>query len=260
MGFPRQFRGYISNPYALAQARIFPLQWSYVFQLHVFVAFVISVAFMPELVGLVQEVGARVAKIPAGIVFEKKGATLFVTGVALPFTATTTQGVIVVSKDSMKVFADGVAAPKNILLWADTRDVRVTSDDVKSIFTDHMDAAIIVVVLLTFLYFFLTNIIFSGMLILVWTMLGAAVRIGLGKRNAAVPVSGGGVGGGVTMRDSIAVGLVALTGPLVLWTMCTLLGLQIAGLVEIIAFIVYSTVGLRTPILDLKSGAGEKKV
>lgn len=248
MRFPREFRGYIANINFLAAARKEPLKFSYFFQLHLFVAFVLALSITPVITDLVRSVGAKLEKIPQGITLEKKGAQLIATGVQQPFTLTDgsfvltldTTGVIknrpasstvFLSKEALEVAPQAGQAVQRVL-WQDGGDFTIPLDNARTALTNHEAAAVTALTLLVFLYFFVSSLIFSILLVVLWSML-ANVAYRLIFKEV------------VTYRDALAFHMVAITGPLVLWGICVATGLGVASVVEVIAFVVYSILGLR---------------
>ncbi len=248
MRFPRAFRGYIANINILAAARHEPLKFSYFFQLHLLIAFVLALSLTPNITDLIQSAAAKLERIPQGITVEKKGDNLIVTGVAQPLTVTDedfvmtvdTTGSIKERPASSTVFISGLAldvAPAEgreaqHILWKDGGDFKVQVDDIRNALVGHEAAAVTALTLLVFLYFFVSSLIFSVLLIVLWSALASvSYRMMFGEK--------------VTYRDALAFHMVAITAPLVLWGICVVAGLGIAPVVEVIAFVVYSILGLR---------------
>ncbi len=257
MQFPRQFRGYIANIQALAGARREPLKFSYFFQLHIFVAFFLALAFTPDITDVVRSAGHKLAQIPRGVTIEKKGADFSVSGVDQPYslvdgdfvlmvdTVSSTptrpaQAQVFISKEALEIVVARATQPSadkkemevERMLWRDGGDFKFNLDDVRGIVVDHEAAAITVVTIMIFLYFFVSSVVFSTLLISVWSVLAMVMQRFVYHDQ-------------MSFRDALALHMAAITGPLVLWGLCIIFGIGPAPLVEVIALVVYSTLGLR---------------
>ncbi len=251
MRFFREFRGYISDPRAIGTARVLPLKFSYFFRLHMFVAFVVVLALLPELSGVVGAFGEKLLALPKGVHVEKRGADLIVTGLAQPYVAGGTTNLITIDTTGVQhehlvsstIFISqkliDIAAQDNLaeqkLYWADTNDFSKDIDQVKTDFSQHQGLYTGVLVCVSFAYFFFMALISSFALALVIALLVVAVQRLIYKRS-------------LSLRDMLAINLVAITGPVVLWGLFTIGGFPLAGLVEIIACVVYSILGLRADL------------
>lgn len=246
--FPREFRGYIADINFLAAARKEPLKFSYFFQLHLFVAFLLAITFTPIITDLIRSAASKLEKIPLGVTLEKKGVELSVTGVSQPYTlvdgpfvltldttGTTKErpasSTVFVSKEALEV-AYEAGKPTQHILWKDGGDFKFSIDEFRSLIVNHEAAAVIVLSLIVFVYFFVSSVVFSVILIVLWSAL-SSVMYGLVFHEK------------VSYRDALAFHMVAITGPVVLWGICVAIGLSIGPMVEVITFVVYSILGLR---------------
>jgi Protein of unknown function (DUF1189) len=248
MRFLRELRAYIVRIDVLAAARFEPLKFSYFFQLHLFVAFILALALTPSVTDVVRSISYKLQKIPQGIVIEKKDAKLIITGIAQPYTFVdgslvlsidTTEGfttrpassTVFISSEALDVAQMG-SQPAQRMLWKDGGDFKIIVDDVRNAVVTHEAIAVIMVTLLIFLYFFLSSGIFSVGLILVWSLVASLLYWIIFREK-------------VLVRNVVALHMVAITGPLILWSLCVAAGFPIATVVEVFAFVVYSILGLR---------------
>jgi hypothetical protein len=246
--FPRELRGYIADIKVLSAARHEPLKFSYFFQLHLFVAFLLVAVLTPEITAMVRSVSARLEKFPPGISLDKKGETLAVRGAQQPLTVSDGDFVVTVDtsgslKDrpvSSTVFISAealdVAAmsgrPAQKILWKDGGDFSFVLDELRTALANNEGGAVVVLTLALFLYFFASSVLFSTMIILLWSLV-ARVSYGLVFKEK------------IAMRDAIAFHMIAITAPLILWAVCVLSGIAVGPVVEIITLVVYSIIGLR---------------
>lgn len=247
MRFPREFRGYISNPRALAAARVLAFRWSYVFQLHVFVAFMVSLVLMPQVVGLLETFADAVQQVPSGITFIKKGSELTVTGLQQPYTLSANYGAILIdttgatqqrpASSTAFISKTDIDFVSGKVAWSEMSDLRVTSDQLRSALVDHFGAFVTVIAIMVFVYFFFASAITTAFLTISFSLITVVVQRVWVKVESQH-----------SLRDIFAVNLVAITGPLALWGLLTALGFPIGALVEVVALIVYSIVGLSTSL------------
>lgn len=248
MRFLREFRGYIGNIHFLSAAQHEPLKFSYFFRLHLFVAFVVAFSFTPDIIDIVRSASHKLTQIPQGITVEKKGAVLQITGLVQPYTLSDgefnmvvdttgatkdrpTSSTVFVTKDALSIApVDG--RPEQRVLWQDGGDFTIKLDEARDLLTNHEGTAVTVMTLLVFLYLFVSSGIFSTLLVVLWGLLSSVLYRLVFRQKLAV-------------RDAIALHMVAVTAPLVLWGICVITGLGSAPLVEVIVFVVYSVLGLR---------------
>lgn len=246
--FPRDLRGYIANIAFLSAARTEPLKFSYFFQLHICVAFLLAIVFTPEITDLTRTLRTKLEHVPPGIRLEKKGDYIAVSGVVQPYTFV--EGAFVVTVDTTGAIKERPATstmfisrdvfeiapyqnqPAQHILWKDGGDFVVVIDEFKKLVQDNDRAIVIVFTLAMFAYFFMSSLVFSFMLVATWSVLSRLTsRFVFNEK--------------ISLRDSVAFHMVAISGPLVLWGLCVAFGLTVGALVEVISFIVYSIFGLR---------------
>lgn len=259
MRFLREFRGYIARPGEIAAARKEPLKFSYFFRLHLFIAFIMAFIFTPDITDMVRALSSRLQQLPQGIVAQKQGDSLKITGVQQPYTfvdgefivtvdttGTVTErpasSTVFISKDAFEV-ADSTTRPADRVLWKDGGDFILKFDEVQNLLSDREALAVIVLTIVLFLYFFVSSIIFSILLVITWSIV-ASVAYRFVFREA------------LPFRDALAVHMVAITAPLVLWGLSVMSGYTAGPIVEIIALVVYSILGLRFANIFRAPGAG----
>lgn len=246
--FPRDLRGYIANIAALSAARTEPLKFSYFFQLHLGVAFLLSAVFTPEITDLVRTLATKLERVPPGISMVKNGKYLVVTGIAQPYVFS--DGALTVTVDTTDAIKARPATstafigreildiapygnqPDKKILWEKGGDFRLVVDDFKKMVQENERSLVIILTLSIFAYFFVSSLIFSTMLVVAWSILARLTSSFVFNEK-------------ISLRDSLAFHMVAISGPLVLWGLCVAFGLTAGALVEVISFIVYSIFGLR---------------
>ncbi len=240
--------GYITRVPALAAARNdASVRWSFLFQLHVLVAFLVALAFVGDVLSLVQTAQKNMARVPDGIVVEKRADTLRVVGAPQPFTfqdfgmvitvdtigalksrpASTT--VFITDKQIITVDATG---KERAMFWNDERDFTENINDIKKFWLASERKLIVIGISTLFVAIMLFEALVSLALVIVWSLLGVV----FGRLFGTAP--------SVTFREAARVHAVCLTGPLVLWGVLTAGGFAIALPVEVLAFIVYSMMAL----------------
>lgn len=260
--FPRELRGYIADIKMLSAARHEPLKFSYFFQLHLFVAFLLTLVLTPEITTVIRDATAKLQKFPQGISFEKKGAALAVTGVSQPITISDDGFVVTLdttgatkerpASSTVFISADAldVAAiqdsPAQKILWKDGGDFSFALDELRTRLSKNEGIAVIVLTMTIFFYFFVSSALFSSVLIVLWSMVMTVSHRFFFKES-------------IDLRDSLAFHMAAITGPLILWALCVLAGITIGPIVEIITFVVYSIIGLRFGGLSKPSAVDQKK-
>lgn len=260
--FPRELRGYIADIKVLSAARHEPLKFSYFFQLHLFVAFLLVLVLTPEITTIVRSAAAKLEKFPQGISFEKKGGTLAVKGVAQPLTVSDGNFVVIIdttgttkerpasstifiSAEALDIAADG-DRPAQKVLWKDGGDFSFVLDELRTTILQNEGSAVVVLTLAMFLYFFVSSVMFSVLLIALWSMVASlSYRLVFKEK--------------ISLRDAVAFHMVAITAPLILWAACVLSGIAVGPVVEIIAFVVYSIIGLRFGGLSKPPAVDQKK-
>lgn len=247
MAFFRELWMYVTKPVALQAAQSEPLRWSFLFQLHVLVAFVVSLAFMSDVIALVRQAEQTMARVPDGIIIEKRGEKFVLAGVPQPITfdnlgmtvTVDTTGVMksrpasttLFITDTQLVSVDSTGR-ESVSLWKNEADFTQSIDEIKKFWLSSerklvlLGAAGIFGALLIF-----TTLITAG-LVVGWSVL-ALIFAKIFKK-----------GSGVTMRQSIRVHALCITGPLLLWAALTIGGFGIATEVEAVAFVVYSMMAL----------------
>ncbi len=261
--FPRELRGYIADIKVLSAARHEPLKFSYFFQLHLFVAFLLVAVLTPEITAMVRSVSARLEKFPPGISLDKKSGTLTVRGVQQPLTVS--DGDFIVTIDTGRVLKDRPASstvfisaealdvaamsgrPAQKILWKDGGDFSFALDELRTALANNEGGAVVVLTLTLFLYFFVSSVLFSSVLIVLWSIVTSLSHQFIFKES-------------IGLRDAIAFHMVAITAPLILWALCVLGGIGIGPVVEIIALVVYSIIGLRFGGLSKPPEQGSKSV
>ena len=246
--FPRDLRGYIANIAFLSAARTEPLKFSYFFQLHLCVAFLLAIIFTPEITDLTRTLRTKLERVPPGIRLEKKGDHIEVAGVSQPYTLS--DGSFVLTVDTTGSIKERPATstmfiarevfevapygnqPAQQMLWKNGGDFVLVVDDLKKMVQENERAIVIVFTLAIFAYFFMSSVLFSVMLIATWSVLARLTSSFVFNEK-------------ISLRDSLAFHMVAISGPLVLWGLCVAFGLTAGALVEVISFIVYSIFGLR---------------
>jgi hypothetical protein len=138
---------------------------------------------------------------------------------------------VFISSEALDIAQMG-SQPAQRMLWKDGGDFKIIVDDVRNAVVTHEAIAVIVVTLLMFLYFFLSSGIFSVGLILVWSLVASLLYWIIFREK-------------VLVRNVVALHMVAITAPLILWSLCVAVGFPIATVVEVFAFVVYSILGLR---------------
>ncbi len=260
--FPRELRGYIADIKVLSAARTEPLKFSYFFQLHLFVAFLLVLILTPEITTIVRSAAAKLEKFPQGISLEKKGEALVVKGVAQPLTVSDGDFVVTVdttgatkerpasstifiSAEAFDVAANG-DRPAQKVLWKDGGDFSFALDEMRGTLLKNEGGAVVVLTLAMFLYFFVSSMLFSTLLIALWSLVSVfSFRIAFKEI--------------ISVRDAIAFHMVAITAPLILWAVCVLAGIGIGPVVEIISLVVYSIIGLRFGGLSAPPAVDQKK-
>lgn len=260
--FPRELRGYIADIKVLSAARHEPLKFSYFFQLHLFVAFLLVLVLTPEITTIVRSAAAKLEKFPQGISLEKKGGALVVKGVAQPLTVSdgdfvmtidTTgatkerpvSSTIFISAEALDMAADG-DRPAQKILWKDGGDFSFVLDELRTTILQNEGSAVVILTLALFLYFFVSSVLFSTLLIVLWSVVASASHLLVFKEK-------------ISLRDTIALHMVAITAPLILWAICVLSGIAVGPVVEVIVFVVYSIIGLRFGGLSKPPAVDQKK-
>ncbi|MCX6781491.1 MAG: DUF1189 family protein [Candidatus Magasanikbacteria bacterium] len=248
--FLREFRKYSSSLHGIAAARIEPLKFSYFFQLHLVIAFLIALTLTANVTDVVRTTSVTLQKMPAGVSVEKTGVNLKVSGLQQPYTLATdaftatidttgatqsrpTSSTVFISATAFEIAADadsGRAAQR--VTWSDGGDFSFNTDEIRSALVDHESTAVMVMTLIIFAYFFLSSLILSALLVVVWSLLGM-----FSQRLVAR--------GRITFREAAAVHMVAITTPLTLWGLFVIAGLPGAPLVEGIVFVLYSVLAIR---------------
>ncbi|MBI3495304.1 hypothetical protein HY065_01615, partial [Candidatus Berkelbacteria bacterium] len=204
--------------------------------------------------GIVSEMRAFVAdvqKLPAGIIAEKRADTLQVRGVTQP--ATFSGGATVITLDTTSVvtarpatstvfisahgaeFIPAGATAAQTIFWKDETDFTYKLDDVKNFLVAHEGALASGLVLGLFLVTFVSQILWACVMVVVVAAVTLVTWWLL--RRTRLPV-----------YDTAVVLVRSLVGPAVVWALLTVAGVPIAGIVETILFVVYSSIALR-PIL-----------
>lgn len=252
--FVRAVWAYATNPYQCAHAVSGGVagperpRWSYFFQLHIVLVFIVSVVGVFSVVDAVREIASEVGRIPNGIVATNHAGVLTVSGVTQPASITLHDVSVVldtinagamragtttvfISKNAI-VIAPQNGAPEQTLLWRDNKDFSVRVDDMKTYVVSHEGSIVTLVSLVLFVTLFVTKVVQSVVLMFLWSALGVGLyRLMLKTK--------------IPLRMMLAFSLYALTGPLVVWALLVIGGFPFAEPVEFILFIVYSGIGVR---------------
>src|SRR3989338_3561605 len=81
-----EFFLYATQPAALAIERTKALRIAYYFLLHIFVAFLMALVMTASITEVIRATSAKLQHLPAGVVAEKRGADLKITGLDQPLT------------------------------------------------------------------------------------------------------------------------------------------------------------------------------
>lgn len=247
--FARDLFGFVTSAQQLAVARTQPLRIAYFVTLHILAAFIVAVSFTGDITTLTRRASETLQKLPSGMVATKQGDRLTVTGVPQPFTfsdgslvmtidttgatsARPASSTVFISADRMEVVGAGASAPAESMRWSEGDDFVLPIDKVRTLLSDYEATAVTVLTMFMFLSFVIGSVIFSIVLVVVWSVFIALThRLMFGQK--------------ISIRDALALHLVALSAPVLLWALSVVSGIGPAPLVETIAFVVYSVIGLR---------------
>lgn len=207
-----------------------------------------ALIFTPDITDMVRKMSSSLMKVPQGIVAEKQGDTLKISGLQQPYTFTdgefvatidTTGSVtarpasstLFIGKDAFEV-AGSTERPADRVLWKDGGDFTLKADEVRNVLSNNEATAVIVLTLALFLYFFVSSFIFSSLLVVTWSLVASIAFRFIFREE-------------LSFRDAVAVHMVVITAPLVLWGVSIVSGYGVGPIVEIIALVVYSILGLR---------------
>jgi hypothetical protein len=244
MGFFRLLWQRASDVQSLSSVFGKPIEWSFMFRVHVLLVGLVVAVLSSNLVSTIRQVGAYIHKIPTGIVAEKKNDTLVITGMRQPFTFHDADFVLNVDTTTSTVtpVASGITigahdaylnTPQSSqhVIWSEEPDFRYTSDQIIAWWNAHESVMVVGFTLLVFVFMLVGKILGSLFMVLLWSALVLLVHRLLKKK---VPM----------FRDLFAMNMVALIGPLFLWTLLSMGGFGGAALIETIAFIIYSGLAL----------------
>lgn len=244
MVFWRLLKNFVTNPVAWLIVRTEGPVWSFFWQLQIFVAFVLTLAAVPLVVSSWSNLQQEIARVPAGVVLEKKGAELQLTGVTAPWsladnavvidTATTTvraTSTMFFLGNKFLELAPPAQQPQQIL-WVNVKDFTWRWDEVKDYLGAHSTALVVLFTVGIFLTNFVSIAINSLLLILSGATAAWLVRRYFLRQGAA-------------WRDEFSMSMGLLTGPLIVWLLFSLLGFGAAGVVELILFVLYSVMAGR---------------
>lgn len=250
-----------TNPlFFAAPPRVF--EWSFLFRVLVLAAFLVTATAVSGIISDVRGLLDNVSKLPAGVIMTKKGDLAVVSGVAQPVTygfgntvvtldttgalsARPPTSTVFISARALEILPAGATAPQTIF-WKDEPDFTYKLDDIKTFLPARENLLVIGLVIATFLAAFISQVIWAGVMVLVV----GVVTWGMWKilrRRLELP-----------MYDMWVVVVRSLVGPIVLWVLLTVAGVPIAGVVETILFVVYSSIALR-PILYAADKVGKNK-
>lgn len=153
---------------------------------------------------------------------------------------------IFISAEALDIAADA-DRPAQKVLWKDGGDFSFVLDELRATILKNEGSAVVVLTLAMFLYFFVSSMMFSVLLIVLWSIVASVTHLLVFKEK-------------ISLRDAVAMHMVAITAPLILWSVCVLSGIAVGPVVEVIAFVVYSIIGLRFGGLSTPPEQGPKSV
>lgn len=251
MNFLRVLWTRSTNPlFFAAPPRVF--EWSFLFRVLVFAAFLVTAASASGIISDARILLQDIAKLPVGMVIIKNGETLAVSGVTQPVTygfgntvvtldtsgALTTRPVtstVFISARALEILPTGATAPQTIF-WKDEPDFNYKLDDLKIFLSAREKILVIGLVVATFLSAFISQAIWAAVMVLLVGIVTWATWAIL-RRCRELP-----------MHDTWVVITRSLVGPIMIWALVTVASIPIAGVIETILFVVYSSIALR-PIL-----------
>lgn len=247
MAFFRELWAYVADPRALMGAHDASLRWSYLFQLHMLVAFVLTLVFTSDVIMLVRRAQTNMAKVPDGIMIEKRGEKFVVAGVPQPITFENLGMVVTIDTtgalqarpvsttlfitDTKLVSIDSTGN-ETVTPWKDEADFSQAVDDIKRFWLENENKLVLMGVGGLFIAVLVISGLLSIGLVVGWSVLSLVF-----SKLFRVPRS-------YTFRQTLRVHAVCLSGPLLLWAALVAGGFGIATPVEAVAFVVYSMVAL----------------
>lgn len=246
--FFRELRGYIARPNEIAAVRSERLKFSFFVQLHILVAFLLTLSMTGNVVTGVRALADQAMKLPAGVEFSKTGADLSITGLAQPFSFGEAGDVVTIDTTGAtaerpasstifigKTFIEMAPTENQAgqrMLWSEGEDFAIKLDQFKKAFSEQEAAIVTIFTLVLFSYFVLSSLVFSFLLVVTWSVLATiATRIIRGWKP-------------MVFREVLAIHLVAISGPVLLWALFVASNAGAATAVEVFSFVVYSVLGL----------------